>query len=302
MRKEDALNRWPGIMQSFGIDVGEGKHTVCPICGKKNFRFDDKDGTGSWICTCCSGDGWSLIQKILGCDFKGALDQVGPIIGSIVPSRACTEKPNGPEYLRKIFNGSRPATKDCIVGKYLQYRGLSIIPSKLRYHPKCYENETKKDQRAMLAIIQLPDGKATTMHRTYLDPEEGKLKGVDSPKKIMPGIEKSTGGAIRLFEPIDGILGVAEGIETAIACYELHGIATWATVSASMMMSFEPPAGIKKVYIFGDNDSHKTYAGQAAAYTLAKRLIECKNIAADVFIPKNAGDWLDELCRQKISG
>lgn len=295
MRKEEAIGKWPGIMAALGVDVGCGKHTTCPICEKKNFRFDDKAGTGSFICTCGAGDGWILVQKILGCDFKEALKQVGPIIGSVAPSAICRENKVSPAVLRKMFEGSRPAKKENLAGRYLFGRGLATIPETLRFHPACWESETKKDQPAMLAIVTLPDGTASTMHRTYLSASGGKLQGVDSPKKMMPGIKKSTGGAIRIFPAVAGVIGVAEGIETAISCYELHGLPTWATVCASMMAAFEPPAGIKKVYIFGDNDSHKTYAGQAAAYTLAKRLLETNKIACEVLIPDGPGDWLDVL-------
>lgn len=300
--RADATHKWVGIAAALGIEVGDGRHIACPICGKKNFRFDDKDGRGTWICTCGAGDGWKLLQEVLGCDFKGALEQVGPIIGSVIPSKVCQEKPAGPALLRRLFVESTLATADCLVGKYLSGRGLKTIPPRLRLHPGCWESETKASHPTMLAVVTLPDGTASTMHRTYLTHDGEKLKGVESPKKMLPGVKKSTGGAIRLFEPAHGVVGVAEGIETAIACYEFHGIPTWATVSAAMMSSFEPPAGINKVYIFGDNDSRKSYAGQAAAYGLAKRLIEAKKMSAKVVIPDGPGDWLDDLNHRRGMG
>lgn len=281
-------------MRQLGIEVGDGRHTVCPICGKAKFRFDDKDGSGSWICTCGHGDGWELVKAVLGCDFKGALDQVRPIIGDVVPTAACGEKKASPDVLRKIFVESKPATVNNLVGRYLRIRGLKEIPTGLRYHPTCWESETKRGHPAMLAVVTLPDGEAVTIHRTYLTADGQKLR-IDSPKKLMPGLKKATGGAIRLYHAVNGAIGVAEGIETAIACYELHGIPTWATVSASLMASFVPPVGIKKVYIYGDNDAHKSYAGQAAAYTLAKRLIEVNKMPVEVLIPDGPGDWLDVL-------
>lgn len=222
------------------------------------------------------------------------MDQVRPIIGDVVPSAICGEKKTTPEVLRKVFTDSRPATVNNLVGKYLRLRGLREIPAGLRYHPTCWESETKKEHAAMLAVVTLPDGEAVTIHRTYLTQDGQKLR-IDSPKKLMPGLKKSTGGAIRLYPAVNGAIGVAEGIETAIACYELHGIPTWATVSASLMASFIPPIGVKKIYIYGDNDSHKTYAGQAAAYSLAKRLIEVNKMPAEVLIPDGPGDWLDVL-------
>ena len=65
------------------------------------------------------------------------------------------------------------------------------------------------------------------------------------------------------------------------------------------MASFVPPVGVKKVYIYGDNDSHKTYAGQAAAYSLAKRLIEVNKMPVEVLIPDGPGDWLDVLTNRQ---
>jgi putative DNA primase/helicase len=39
--------------------------------GKDRFRFDDKEGHGTWICTHCgAGDGFSLLMKVMGIDFK----------------------------------------------------------------------------------------------------------------------------------------------------------------------------------------------------------------------------------------
>jgi len=300
MRAEDAIGRWPGIFESLAITVGDGRHIACPICGKKSFRFDDKDGRGSWICTHGSGDGWALVQAVLGCDFKGSLAQVGPIIGTVTPTAVCKEEFASPEVLRKMFLESVKASKDNLVGAYLKHRGLTVVPEILRYHKGCWESETKQNHPAMLAVVTLPDGQASTMHRTYLSRNGEKLKGVDCPKKMMPGVKKSTGGAIRLFPPTaDGVIGLAEGIETAIACYEHHGIPTWAAVSAGMMAAFIPPVGVKKVWIFGDNDSHKSFAGEAAAYSLAKRLVEQKKMPVEVAIPGRPGDWLDELEMRK---
>lgn len=298
MDKSDAINRWAGIFSALGVDVGDGRHTACPICQKNNFRFDDLDGTGTYICTCGAGDGWALIQAVFNCDFKEAIRQVEPLISAVLPTRECREKTVTPEFLREIFTGSKPATEDCPVGMYLRKRGLTNIPTVLRYHPSCWESETKMKQPTMLGVFALQNGSAVTMHRTYLTADGYKMK-IDSPKKILPGLKKMTGGSIRLYSPSEnGVIGIAEGIETAIACQNMHGIPTWAATTAGLLESFDPPTGIKKVYIFGDNDSHKSFAGEAAAYRLAKRLIEVRKMSVEVLIPGQPGDWLDELNRR----
>jgi putative DNA primase/helicase len=136
---------------------------------------------------------------------------------------------------------------------------------------------------AMLAPVVGPDGELRSVHRTYLGTVPGKRKKLLSPV--------GAGAAVRLFEPTDQ-LGIAEGIETAIAAHELFGVPTWATISASIMEGFDPPAGVRRLVIFGDNDSK--FGGQKSAYTLAHRLH--RELAIEVKIPTERGaDWLDVL-------
>ena len=91
-------------------------------------------------------------------------------------------------------------------------------------------------------------------------------------------------------------VGVSEGIETAIACKQLFDIPTWATISTSIMVGFEPPEGIRKVVIFGDNDAN--FVGQKAAYKLANRLY-LKNFIVEVQVPEVVGDWADHVQHSK---
>ena len=97
-----------------------------------------------------------------------------------------------------------------------------------------------------------------------------------------------------MFEPTDDV-GVAEVIETAIAARELFGAPTWATASSTIMESFVPPAGVRRLTIFADNDT--SFAGQLAAFTLARRLCALDpGLAITVKVPPEPdSDWLDVL-------
>src|ERR1700757_1705274 len=86
---ERARHRWPEILPQLGIETRflTNKHGPCPICGGKDrFRFDDKDGSGSYFCNQCGpGNGLTLICKKNGWDFKTACAEIDKIIGADAP-------------------------------------------------------------------------------------------------------------------------------------------------------------------------------------------------------------------------
>ena len=86
--------------------------------------------------------------------------------------------------------------------------------------------------------------------------------------------------------------GSAEGVETALAAQEKFGLSVWSCLSSGGMESFIPPATVKHVFVFADNDV--TFAGQKSAYALAYRL-KLSGLIVDVEVPPKTGDWLDSL-------
>ena len=299
--KKRSVGRWTAIFRALGIRVREdGKHGPCPVCGGVDrHRYDDRDGRGTSICNQCGAfDGFLLVQKVLGVNFPDAVRAVGEVVGGCDQVVIPREPGLSRELMRKIYCESRPASRKNQVGNYLKQRGLSLVPDVLRYHPACWESETKRNHPAMLAVITSPDNVALTMHRTYLGPQ-GKADIV-SPKKILPCCDGATmmGGAIRLFPAEKGKIAIAEGIETAIAVVESAHIPCWAACSAGMMAGFIPPKGITDVIIFSDND--RNFTGQKAAYTLANRLILHNKISVSVYVPSRPGtDLLDEFVAEK---
>ncbi len=120
------------------------------------------------------------------------------------------------------------------------------------------------------------------MHRTYLT-RDGLKAPVRSPRKLMPvetGIRLS-GGAIRLFPP-SPVLGIAEGIETALAVRLATGMPVWSAVCASLLARFAPPAGTRRLVVWADRDL--SGAGEAAARDLRSRLLS-RGIAVDIRLP-----------------
>lgn len=68
---------WERILAAAGVDpeILDGNHHPCPVCGGTDrFRFDNKNGTGSWTCsghgirpgkTCGAGKGIDLLKDIM---------------------------------------------------------------------------------------------------------------------------------------------------------------------------------------------------------------------------------------------
>jgi len=299
--RDAARGKWTDILGAAGMTSAQlsGKHGPCPVgCdGQKSFRFDNKDGDGRWICTHCgAGDGVALFAAVTGLRIGEALRRVDVLAGTAAVDSGKRVSADERSKMRRVMAAwaeSLPLSGDDPVSRYLQYRiGVMSDVSDIRHHPRMAhvdENGEMTWHPTMLSLVRAPDGKILTIHRTSLT-EDGRKASVDEPKKLMPGLPIA-GGAIRL-SPIGSAIGIAEGIETALAAAELHLMPVWSVVSAAGMKSFEPPAGVKAVTIFSDND--KTFTGQAAAFDLAHRLTVNKGMRVAVKIP-TAADWCDEL-------
>ncbi|MCX8655550.1 toprim domain-containing protein [Gilliamella sp. B2894] len=89
-----AVDKWDYIFHSLGIEVGNGKHCPCPMCGGKDrFRFDNQNGRGTYICNQCgSGDGLELIKHYYHCDAKEASNKVAECLNLPNHSNQIREK------------------------------------------------------------------------------------------------------------------------------------------------------------------------------------------------------------------
>ena len=304
---EAVINKWPSILPMLG--VGEhfltGKHTSCPICstGKDRFRFDNKEGRGTYFCNSCgAGDGWKLLKLVCGWEFREAADKVDSVIGNARVSTPVKvdDEAKRRARLKKIASRVRPI-ESSPVSEYLINRGISgevikRISNKLGFVEGLnYWQDSKRfgTYQAMTALVENEDEPAT-YHITYL--ENGSKAKVGHCRKIMPPVKPITGGAVQLFES-KHTLGIAEGIETAIAATQLFDVPTWAAINASNLESFIVPDGVTELYIFGDNDAN--YVGQNAAYSLAKRASQ-RGLDVTTHIPQKANtDWNDVLLEKR---
>ena len=300
--KHRTNGRWREILLHYGAerDLLNGKHQSCPQCGGKDrWRFDNKRGDGDWICSHCgNGDGGDLLMVLKGWDFRTMAEKVEEIVGTLKAEKPRVQTSDAVRRARlsRLWEESQRVDRGDPVSLWLQNRvGNILVPSCLRYHPNLfYAADPPTYHPAMIAKVDGPDGRSETIHRTYLT-MEGRKAPVEKTRLLMPG-SYAPGSAVRLFEPMGGRLAVAEGIETALAVFKTFALPVWSLINTSNMQAFTPPDHVTELFIFADHDPG--FAGQAAAYTLAKRLVE--KIKVHVILPEQQGDdWNDVFTRKR---
>jgi hypothetical protein len=144
----------------------------------------------------------------------------------------------------------------------------------------------------MIALVVDVSSNPTAIHRTYLSPDgTGKADVSVGPQKMALG--PCGGGAVRLAEPVDGTLVLAEGIETALSIMQVRGTAVWATLGTSGMRSVILPPEVCDVIIAPDGDA----AGEKAARNAALRL-KREGRRVRIVRPPKGRDFNDALARE----
>lgn len=175
---------------------------------------------------------------------------------------------------------------------YLLRRRLILHARDLRYHPRTpYGRGLQAVFRpALLAAVRDESG-LVAVHRTFLDPASAGLADLPLPKRALGRLGQ---GAVRLCPPRDGMLGLAEGIETAMAATLLSGIPCWATLGTERFARVTIPAAITRLILFLDNDP-----GGRRAERLARKALSSTGVEIEACYPKIAGvDWNDVLLRR----
>ena len=284
-------SNWPVILAQLGIpeeSLRPKKAGPCPACGGRDrFTFDNRKLRGDFICRGCgAGDGFALLQRVHGWNFPEARRRVMQAAGldgcdepaprqtaPIAPgatSDPATTVATPPARVRTLTR-STCAVADCpdaVV--YLESRGLWPLPldCALRAHvsvPYWHEGKCVGRFAALVAEVRDVGGALVTAHVTYLQAGR-KLEGHE-PRKLLSPLTGREGCAVRLMLPTD-VLGIAEGLETALSAVALDGVPVWAALNTSLLAKFDPPENVQTLRIYADRDE----PGLLAAAHLMERL------------------------------
>ena len=306
-----AKGKWRGILLELGLpaDCLTGKHSKCPLCtSKDNFRWDNVDGRGTFICTCGAGDGMKLAMEFTGEAFSQVAPRIDAMLGNVKPDTASPRREMSDDdrrrILRETYAATVPVQPGDLVHAYLSTRRLDqpAYPAALRFGAAMKDGEggVRPCMVALVGVHGETDGKGRqrfcSLHRTFLRPDGRGKAEMAAPRKLMPG-GLPEGACVMLSEWTGGgAIGIAEGIETALAASARFEMPVWAAISSNMMAKWTPPTSAEEVAIFADNDPK--FGGQAAAFGLAHRLA-VKGIPVTVHVPNIPGtDWADEWAKE----
>lgn len=316
------------------------KQQPCPLTGngRTKFRFfRDADETGgayhndygampdgidviAWYMNTGKNDAMNEIVRILGGDLRSVSEMEAKNAlrkqnmrsqNRITPEEAEKNK----VVLSRIKRGAQPIA-GTHAEAYLRSRGIQSDLSRLSelgFHPalKTYNEDEGCfiTTPGMLAMVRDVNGKAVTMHRTFLDANQPSKANLPKPKMLLKAIADVRGCSIQLDQPTDyrdgmKVLGVAEGIENALSVREATGCPMWVGISDRLMEMMKLPEDVGYVIIWADIEP--SGAGLAAAERMKERLEKEGRVAIirHPEIPEGVDkiDWNDVYMESGVNG
>jgi putative DNA primase/helicase len=170
---------------------------------------------------------------------------------------------------------------------YLAARSIHADSPALRYHARTPSGRRPlvEYRPALIAAVRDEAG-LTGIHRTFIDPQLARLAALRDPKC---GLGRFGRGAVRL-RGAGPVLGLAEGIETALSASLLFGVPCWATLGTERFGLIALPDGVRELKLFLDHD-----AGGRRAEALAREAFSHVQLIAAHYPPRRGDDWNDVL-------
>ncbi|CAH3911239.1 primase-helicase zinc-binding domain-containing protein [Citrobacter freundii] len=284
---KQACGHWPRILPALGVTVIKNRHQACPVCGGSDrFRFDDKEGRGTWFCNQCgAGDGLKLVEKVFGVTPSEAAGKVNAVTGNLPPvSPALTaatdaeteaDRKAAAALAVKLMEKARPTTGNAyLTRKGFPGRECPVLTAMHKTGGVTY--------RAGDVVVPLYDDSGALVNVQLINADGLKrtLKGgqVKGARHILDG-KKEAGKR----------LWIAEGYATALTVHHLTGETVMVALSSVNLLSLASLARHKypacRIVLAADRDLNGD--GQTKASAAAE---SCEGVVA---LPPVFGDWND---------
>jgi len=243
------------------------------------------------------GDTTLLVHCFAGCNSVDVLKALRTIdSGAVRTSHEAkrAEPTNLQPLAERLWATSRPLS-ETLAARYLASRHLVSHSAQLRFHPRVQLGRAADAtfHPAMIAAVR-DDAGLVAVHRTFLDGATARQATFDNPKRLLAVPET---GAVRIGAATR-VLGIAEGIETALAANQIHGIPVWAVLGNERFGIVSIPPYVERLVILADND-----AGGARAAQLAQDGLRRDGLTIEVvWPPSEHNDWADVLMAGRGEG
>ncbi len=314
------LSKFDAIRPYLNLNVaGEPsrKRGACPRCGGTDrFLFDNKRNEGTWYCQGCGAGNWfTLIRMVTGMSNREIFQSIqgasvvtsGAVAPAAVAALGAEALSERKHKLALSWERGETLAPNNAAGRYLlqRVRGLrlSMLADTLRHHFGMKFRDTDSGNGdvdggywpTLLAKVKDGTCKPVTLHRTYLT-KDGEKAPFAKVKKLMPGVRKLEGAAIRLNKAPSRVLAITEGIETGLSVLVAHEyrIHVWALVSAVNLSMADIPDGMfDRVVIYADHDPIDTRQGYRPGEHHAQLLqekLQARGMACDIVLPEKEGE------------
>ncbi|HGA2239387.1 TPA: primase-helicase zinc-binding domain-containing protein [Enterobacter roggenkampii] len=184
---------WPSILERLAIPTNRSEG-ACPACGgKTRYRFDDKDGRGTYYCSHCgAGTGLDLVMKVNQCGAREAAELVADAMALPLPE----PKPAGEKPQTDIAGKVAALTAKASPGQsaYLTSKGL------LCSFPMLSDGSL---------LLVLKNGAGTTTGAQVIKP--------DGSKRLVAGtVKKGSFHVVNSVESTETVI-IAEGLATTLS-------------------------------------------------------------------------------------
>jgi len=204
------------------------------------------------------GDQSLLFKCFAGCETLDVLRALRRLRLDVPhdPSRPImVPDPRAPNPMRKaareLWDAARTITGG-LADRYLQSRHLAARPAALRFHPRTPlgRGQAARYRPAIIAAI-VERNRLVSVQRFFLERDGSALaRDLEKPKRTLA---RPLGGAVQLCAP-GPVLGLAEGVETAMSAAQLLGIPVWAALGSERLHRILIPDGVRRLVLLPDND------------------------------------------------
>ncbi|WP_224653189.1 primase-helicase zinc-binding domain-containing protein [Pectobacterium versatile] len=281
-----ASGHWPQLLPAVGIRIdATGQHTACPMCeGKDRFRFDNKEGRGTWFCNQCgAGDGLNLVEKALKLTPTEAALKVGAWLGDQPDSPAAptSDDADSEAARQRAAVQAQAKLKEAVIqsgNTYLSAKGWPDMAVPTLQGKPLRVGGVAYQPGDVLVPLTTPEGEVVNLQLINAQGDKRTLKG---------GQVKGT------FHAFSGkqtsVIWLAEGYATGLTLHQLTGDMVYVALSANNLPSLARELKTRHpavtLLIAADRDENGT--GQTKAEQAAVA------VNGRVALPPVFGDWND---------